>query len=160
MPNRHAPQRSDGSDALVEGLRRELAELAGPPQRPHPAPPADPRVAACDRIADRIVAAPLSEVARDHALRGLESLRSAVPDAPATARLRNHLEWLLDLPWARPRRMLAEKESFERVARKLERSHCGLASVLVRLVEFLALRQLGGAVGGSVLCFHGAPGTG
>jgi ATP-dependent Lon protease len=156
MPDRHAPL---PSDALVEELRRELAEL-GPPARPAPSLPADPRVAACDRIADRIVAAPLSEVARDHALRGLESLRSAVPDAPATARLRNHLEWLLDLPWARPQRMLAEKESFERVARTLERSHCGLASVKERLVEFLAVRHLGGAERGTVLCFHGPPGTG
>jgi ATP-dependent Lon protease len=163
MPDRPVPH---PLSELVEELRRAFSARSGDaasatgPERLRASPPPDPSVAACDRIADRIVATPLDDAARDHALRGLETLRSAVPDAPTAARLRNHLEWMLDLPWGAPERPLAEKQRFEEVARTLERSHCGLASVKERLVEFLAVRHLGGPDRGTVLCFHGPPGTG
>jgi ATP-dependent Lon protease len=130
----------------LEVLRDELGGL-------------DPRVSEHDRLADRIVAAELDDAARSQALHALETLRRAVPDSPATARLRNHLEWMLELPWASVPRS-AEGERFDEVARAVAQSHCGLTTVKERLIEFLAVRHLQGEAHGTVLCFHGPPGTG
>jgi len=116
-------------------------------------------VAECDRLADRIVATPLNDAARSQALHALETLRRAAPGSPATARLLNHLEWMLELPWG-DTRPAGEGGRFDEVARAVARSHCGLESVKERLIEFLAVRHLEGEARSTVLCFYGPPGTG
>ena len=112
-------------------------------------------------LADRIEAAALPAPARRAALRELAELRRANPTTPEASRLRNHLDWMLELPWQDDRPLPASAERpFERVIAALEESHVGLREAKGRVAEFLAVRRLGGNARGSVLCFLGPPGTG
>ncbi len=122
----------------------------------------DPHTREADRLADRIVATPLSDAARRAALHDLETLRRSAPSSAEAARVRNHLEWLLDLPWSDgfDEREAAEEDRFAEVARSLNTSHLGLKDVKERVIEFLAVHRLGGDADGAVVCFLGPPGTG
>ncbi len=68
---------------------------------------------------------------------------------------------MLALAWPKPgARRAADPYDFEKVERLLSESHFGLDDVKRRIGEFLAVRTLGGGTHGTVLCFHGPPGTG
>jgi len=114
-----------------------------------------------EELAGRIDAVPLSPPARRKTLRELEHFRRASPDSPEFVRVRNWLEWTLELPWDGARAEgTKEAPSLRRVTESLERSHVGLEEAKERIAEFLAVRHLGGGARGTVLCFLGPPGTG
>ncbi len=94
------------------------------------------------------------------ARREIEELGTLDPASPESARVRGHLEWVLELPWTPRGRRSASGRSFQKVIRRLDRSHVGLPQVKQRIAEFLAVRKLGGGARGTVLCFVGPPGTG
>ncbi len=129
-----------------EALRKELGEPSA-------------QELEIERFQERIEATPLSPAARLAALREIEHLRRT-GGAAAAARLRSYLEWMLELPWSAPLREAADPSDFERVEELLSKSHHALADVKRRIGEFLAVRRLGGAARGTVLCFLGPPGTG
>jgi ATP-dependent Lon protease len=130
-----------------EELRSELGEPSARQQE-------------VERFQERLDAVPLSAPARAAALRELEHLRRSSGASAAAARSRGYLEWLLELPWPAAPSVRGEPYDIELVDERLSRSHHGLADVKRRIVEFLAVRQLGGAARGTVLCFLGPPGTG
>jgi ATP-dependent Lon protease len=75
--------------------------------------------------------------------------------------IRNYLEYVVELPWsARTEEHLDVAEA----ARVLEEDHYGLKEVKDRVLEFLAVRQLGAATQGKphgrILLFTGPPGVG
>lgn len=113
-----------------------------------------------ERFQERIEATPLSPAARTTALRELDHLRRVPATSQAAARLRAYLDWMLELPWRVPEPPPPGSLDFEQVEETLSESHNGLADVKRRIAEFLAVRQLGGSVRGTVLCFLGPPGTG
>ncbi len=113
-----------------------------------------------ERFVERIESVALTSAARAAALRELEHLRGASAASAAAARIRAYLEWLLELPWPAPLERRADPYDFERVEALLSRGHHGLTEVKRRIGEFLAVRRLGGSARGTVLCFHGPPGTG
>ena len=129
----------------LEVLRDELGEP-------------DPAVAATESLGARLEELDLGEAARAQAEHLMHSLRSSPPGTPEATRLRRHLEWMLELPWAG-----GESEAgagFSNLTRSLGRSHTGLRDVKERVLEFLAVHRLRGDAHGTVLCFHGPPGTG
>lgn len=113
-----------------------------------------------ERFQERIEGTPFSSAGRTAALRELDHLRRVPATSQSAARLRSYLDWMLELPWHTPERMPEGTLDFERVEERLSESHNGLADVKRRIAEFLAVRQLGGSVRGTVLCFLGPPGTG
>lgn len=70
---------------------------------------------------------------------------------------RSYIEWLLDLPWN-----IATEDSIniEESKKILDRDHYGLDDVKKRIIEYLAVKKLGGSSRGSILCFIGPPGVG
>ena len=75
-------------------------------------------------------------------------------DYPAQS---HYLETLLGLPWwERTEDQLAIRQ----VERVLAKRHFGLDEVKERLVEYLAVVKLKGAISGPILCLAGPPGTG
>src|SRR5262245_30490415 len=64
-----------------------------------------------------------------------------------------HVELMAALPRSGP---LRPTPSFESLSDALESQHYGLARVKRRVLEYLAVRALGGAARGVVLCFAGA----
>lgn len=101
----------------------------------------------------------LPAAARDRVRREIAHFRRAAPGSTEAARVRQWLEWALELPWTRERATPADL-SFARVAEILAKSHTSLADVKNRVGEFLAVRSLDGGARGTVLCFVGPPGTG
>ncbi len=101
----------------------------------------------------------LPPAANRRLLRELVSLSRATPGSAEAGRLRGWIEWVLELPWNK-RSVETELPDFERVMAALDSSHTGLTDVKNRITEFLAVQRLGGAARGTVLCFHGPPGTG
>ena len=120
---------------------------------------ADPEVEEAETLARRIEECPLSAAARRHASLELEHFRRAAHDSAEFVRIRNHLEWMLELPWAEEA-SAGSPPTLARVTEHLEKSHVGLVDVKQRIAEFLAVRRLGGGARGTVLCFLGPPGTG
>ena len=71
--------------------------------------------------------------------------------------VRNYVEWLLDVPWAkRTRDRLVIKEAEEVLAT----SHYGLDKVKDRILEYLAVRKLARRMRSPIICFVGPPGVG
>lgn len=70
---------------------------------------------------------------------------------------RNYLDWLTTLPWGR-----FSKDSYDlaQAASVLDADHYGLQEVKDRILEFIAVAQLKGAVSGKILCLVGPPGVG
>ncbi len=68
-----------------------------------------------------------------------------------------HLELMASLPWSGA---LSPTPSFEVLRAALETQHFGLTRPKKRIVEYLAVRALGGASRGLVLCLAGPPGVG
>ena len=113
-----------------------------------------------ERFRQKIEGAALSSDARAAALRELDHLRRSSPSSQVAARQRSYLEWLLELPWQTPEAAAPASGDFEELEAQLNLGHHGLADVKRRIGEFLAVRRLGGAARGTVLCFLGPPGTG
>ncbi|KAJ2125867.1 ATP-dependent Lon protease pim1 [Coemansia sp. RSA 720] len=70
---------------------------------------------------------------------------------------RNYLDWLTQLPWGR---FSAEDYDLPRARVVLDEDHYGLEDVKQRILEFIAVGKLRGAVQGKILCFVGPPGVG
>lgn len=71
--------------------------------------------------------------------------------------IRNYIETVLALPWDRK---TEENLDIERAREILDRDHYGLKKVKERILEYLAVRKLGGEGSGSIICLIGPPGTG
>jgi len=91
----------------------------------------------------------------DDELSRLSSLEAASSEFNVT---RNYLEWLTCLPWG-----VYSEENFEiaRAQEILDRDHYGLEDVKNRILEFIAVGKLLGAVPqGKIVCLVGPPGVG
>jgi ATP-dependent Lon protease len=128
----------------IRAIQRELGE-------------SDPAQAEAERLRREIVANDLPDDARTLALREVERL-AGIPQAVAEHTvIRNHLDWLIHLPWhaATP-----DKLDLEEARRLLDRQHFGLAKVKDRLLEYLAVIKLKPDSPAPILCLAGPPGVG
>lgn len=110
-----------------------------------------------EQYRDKIEAAVMPDHARDESLRQLKKLERMHPDTAETATLRNWLDIMTDLPWAR-----ASKDNLElkKAQKILDEDHYGLERVKERIIESLAVRKLKEKPKGSILCLVGPPGVG
>jgi ATP-dependent Lon protease len=71
--------------------------------------------------------------------------------------IRNYLDWLIELPWAK-----SSKERLDlKIAKKtLDEDHYGLERVKKRIIEFLAVKKMKTDTKGPILCLYGPPGVG
>ncbi len=117
----------------------------------------DDRTADAERFRTRLESLQLPEHAQariDDELQKLSILESGSPEYTVT---RNYLDWATSLPWG-----LYSKDKLDlRRARKiLDEDHDGLDDVKARIIEFLAVGKLKGAVSGSIVLLVGPPGVG
>lgn len=110
----------------------------------------------------RVEEAELPPAVATEARREIDRLRALSPASSEHQVLRNYLEWVLTLPWAR--RTDANAIALARVEAALDDRHYGLHEAKERILEYLAVRHLRGDAGrdphGPILCFVGPPGTG
>ena len=87
----------------------------------------------------------------------MEKLQSLEPQSSEYTVCRNYLDWLTIVPWG----MISEESHDLKKAEKvLEEDHYGLKDIKERILEFISVGKLSGAVKGSILCLVGPPGVG
>jgi len=108
-------------------------------------------------IERRLDLAGLTPDALDLAQRQCAALRGMSKSHHDYATLIAHLELMASLPWSGA---LSETPSFDALRQSLETQHFGLGRAKKRILEYVAVRALGGAARGLVLCLAGPPGVG
>src|SRR6201981_1102810 len=87
----------------------------------------------------------------------LKPLERMPPMSAESTVSRNYLDWLLAVPWKKRSKEIRDISVAEKI---LEEEHYGLDKVKERILEFLAVRQMGKNPRASTLCFGGPPGGG
>lgn len=110
-----------------------------------------------EQYRDKIEKAQMPDAAKEEATRQLKKLERMHPDTAETATLRNWLDIMTDLPWAK-----ASKDNLDlkKAQKILDEDHYGLERVKERIIEALAVRKLKEKPKGSILCLVGPPGVG
>ena len=108
-------------------------------------------------IEERIKKTKLSKDARDKANAELKKLRQMSPMSAEATVVRNYLDWLLSIPWAKRSRVKKDLLAAEAI---LNEDHFGLEKVKERILEYLAVQQRANKIRGPILCLVGPPGVG
>jgi ATP-dependent Lon protease len=110
-----------------------------------------------EELSARLDKARMPKDVKVEARRELARLQRMPEAAAEYGMLRNYLETLLELPWAK-----ASKDSIDlaHAAEILDADHHGLEKVKRRILEFLAVRKLKADGKSPILCFVGPPGVG
>ncbi len=95
--------------------------------------------------------------AKEEATRQLRRLERTSPDSMESTVLRNHIEWLLNLPWGTYTEDSADIKNAKKV---LDSDHFGLEVIKDRLLDYLSVRTLKDDCNTPILCFSGPPGVG
>ncbi|MDL2315792.1 endopeptidase La [Desulfovibrio sp. OttesenSCG-928-A18] len=90
----------------------------------------------------------------DKQLRRLSSMHAESSEASV---VRNYLEWIAELPWAKLSR---DRLNILKARDILDEDHYGLNKVKERILEFLSVRKLNPKSKSPILCFVGPPGVG
>ncbi|HTE25341.1 endopeptidase La [Flavitalea sp.] len=89
--------------------------------------------------------------------KGIEKLERMHPSTPDYSVVYNHLDLMLDLPWADYTQDLYDLRKSKKI---LDKDHYGMNKVKDRILEYLAVLKLKGDMKSPILCFLGPPGVG
>src|SRR5213082_2145341 len=108
-------------------------------------------------LEDKIKKIKLSKEAREKATHELKKLRQMSLMSPESTVVRNYLDWLLSIPWAKRSKI---KKDLKLAQEVLDNDHFGLDKVKERIVEYLAVQQRANKLTGPILCLVGPAGVG
>src|SRR5215510_5687662 len=108
-------------------------------------------------IEDKIKKTKLSKEAREKATHELKKLRQMSRMSAESTVVRNYLDWLLSIPWAKRSKI---KKDLKLAQEILDNDHFGLEKVKERIVEYLAVQQRANKLTGPILCLVGPAGVG
>ena len=115
---------------------------------------AEPEVAEYKK---KIEAAKLPPEVKEKAAKELERLTQMPSMVAEAAVIRTYLDWLVELPWKKKTKSKLDIAEVEKI---LNEDHYGLEKVKERILEYFAVLQLTGKMGGTILCLVGPPGVG
>lgn len=95
--------------------------------------------------------------AAQEAKKELDRLAKMQPFSPEATVARTYLDWLLNMPWNKTTTDVLDLKKARKI---LDEDHFGLEKPKERILEYLAVNKLTGALQGPILCFAGAPGVG
>jgi ATP-dependent Lon protease len=105
------------------------------------------------RLKDRKIPTEVQKVIQDE----LEKLSALEPHSSEYAVCRGYLDWLTIIPWGL---YSEENHDLDKATDILEHDHYGLEDIKKRILEFISVGKLSGAVRGSIICLVGPPGVG
>ncbi len=105
----------------------------------------------------KIVGARMSKEARKKAENELKKLKLMSPMSAEATVVRNYIDTLINLPWAKKSKVKHDLPLAEEV---LNEDHYGLDKVKERILEYLAVQQRVDKVKAPILCLVGPPGVG
>ena len=86
-----------------------------------------------------------------------DKLKMMSPMSSEATVVRNYIDWILDLPWYRKRKV---KKQIDEAQNILKEDHYGLLKPKERILEYLAVQTLVKKIKGPILCLVGPPGVG
>jgi ATP-dependent Lon protease len=95
--------------------------------------------------------------AREKAEKEIKKLKMMSPMSAEATVVRNYIDWIISLPWEN---YSEDRIDIEEARRVLDEDHYGLDRVKERIIEYLAVTKLVGALRGPILCLVGPPGVG
>jgi ATP-dependent Lon protease len=110
-----------------------------------------------DQYRKKIKKAKMPAEVAEESERQVGRLERMHPDAAETATLRNYLDWMIGLPWAKSTKDNLDLKKAQKI---LNEDHYGLEKIKERILEHLAVRKLKKDSKGPILCFVGPPGVG
>lgn len=110
-----------------------------------------------DDLKTKLLTLPMTEEARTEANKQLRRLEKTSPESMEAAVIRNHLEWLLGMPWDV---FTKDNINIKHAQDLLDEHHYGLEEIKDRILDFLSMRSLKSDCSAPILCFAGAPGVG
>jgi ATP-dependent Lon protease len=110
-----------------------------------------------DELRQKIEAAGMPDDVKKEALKELNRLARMSPMASDSSLVRNYVEWLAALPWARSS---GTKVDLNKAHEILNDDHYGLKKVKDRILDYLSVLELKPDMKGPILCFVGPPGVG
>ncbi len=128
----------------MKAIQRELGE-------------GDPRAAELGELRQKIAAAGMPASVLTEANRELQRLERIPQGAAEHGVIRDHLDWLIEMPWHNETTDHLELDDAEAV---LNADHYGLEKIKRRILEYLAIRKLNPEGKSPILCFAGPPGVG
>jgi ATP-dependent Lon protease len=128
----------------IKALQNELGE-------------GDERTREADELQFRLEEAELPPHALKEAEREMARFKRTPPTSPDHQVIRNYLEWMIELPWAKS---TEDNLDLAQAKQILDEDHYDLEKVKKRILEYLAVRKLKPDMKGPILCFVGPPGTG
>jgi len=98
-----------------------------------------------------------TKAAKEMFNKGIEKLERMHPSTPDYSVVYNHLDLMLDLPWAD---YTEDSYDLKKARKILEHDHYGMHKIKERILEYLAVLKLKGDMKSPILCFLGPPGIG
>jgi ATP-dependent Lon protease len=95
--------------------------------------------------------------AKEMFTKGVEKLERMHPSTPDYSVVYNHLDLMLDLPWAE---YTQDQYDLKKSKKILDNDHYGMQKIKERILEYLAVLKLKGDMKSPILCFLGPPGIG
>jgi ATP-dependent Lon protease len=110
-----------------------------------------------EELAEKIRKARMPKEAREKAESELGKLRMMSPMSAEASVVRNYIETMVSVPWAKRSQV---KHDLARAEEILNEDHYGLERVKERILEYLAVQQRVRKLKGPILCLVGPPGVG
>ncbi len=117
----------------------------------------DESEADADDLQRKILELPLSDEARIEARKQIKRLNKTAPESMEATVIRNHLEWVLGLPWGT---YTKDNLDIKHAKQILEDHHYGLNEIKDRILDYLSVKALKNDCHVPIICFAGPPGTG
>lgn len=110
-----------------------------------------------EELKEKITQIKLTEEALTEAKRQIRRLEKTSSDSLEAVVIRNHLEWMLALPWSH---FTQDNVDLEYAKKVLDEDHFGLADVKDRILDYLSVRTFRDHSRAPILCLAGPPGVG
>lgn len=110
-----------------------------------------------ERIREKLLSMNLPEDVKLEANRQINRLEKTSPDSMEAAVIRNHLDWIVSLPWST---YTKDNLDLKRAKNILEQDHYGLKDIKERILDYISIKHLKSDDSAPILCFSGPPGTG
>lgn len=94
---------------------------------------------------------------KDRLIKEIKKFETLTPMSPEINISKSYIDWLFDLPWGI---YTKDNDKLYDVKKILDESHYGLEKVKIRIIEYLAVKQMSDDINGPILCLVGPPGVG
>ncbi len=97
------------------------------------------------------------EKVKQEIIKSIDKLERITPDSMEATVTRNHIEWLLALPWGV---YTQDNLNIAHAKEILDNDHYGLNDIKERILDFISIKNLKEDSPSPILCFSGPPGVG